>query len=419
MIPHRGPTVDQTSLTIVLPLTLAAFFVAFACWTLFAVIGVDLQRIFQLSNTRYALLIAMPVLAGGLLSFPLGLMTQRFGGRRVILACLVGLVVALALLSWVTSYTGFLLAGAGLGMAGGLFSAGLHYLVSYLPPGRAGLVFGVFGVGLGGAGFSYLIVPAVREAYSWELAPLAYLLVIVLIILLLLVLTDPEPRPSQSPQPSRSDATAQLWITPMACRFSLYFGFLFGGVVALMLWLPGYLSAVFSLSLDDGARWSLLFALPMVLSQVPGGMGADRFGSVLVLRIALFSALVLLFLLSYPDTTMTIHGVTRDIPLHLAPSLSVSVVLLVLLSAAMGTGIGAVMRLLFEQFPKHLGGVGGMMLASGCISAFALPMMFGMANDLVGIRSSVFMLLFALCGMTVLTLESAHYRHYRPLDRAL
>ncbi|SFM69240.1 MFS transporter [Marinobacter zhejiangensis] len=415
---HR-PTVDQTSLTIVLPLTLAAFFVAFACWTLFAVIGVDLQHLFQLTNTQFALLIATPVLTGGLLSFPLGLLTQRLGGRRVILVCLAVLAMALLSMTWATSYVGFLLCGAGLGVSGGLFSAGLHYLVSYLPPSRAGLVLGVFGVGTSGAGFSYLIVPAVREAYSWELAPLAYLLVTVLIILLLLVLTDPEPARPTASRRTCWLSSVRLWRTPMVCRFSLYFAFLFGGLIALILWLPGYLSAVYSLPLDEGARWSLLFALPMVLFQVPGGVGADRFGSTLVLRLALVFALLFLFALSYPDTTLSIQGIERTIELHLAASLTTTVVLLALLSAAMGAGLGAVMRLLFEHYPQQIGGVGGMMLASGCIAAFALPLLFGVANDLTGIRSSVFMLLFSLCGLAVLTVESAEYRHDSPFDGSL
>lgn len=418
MCGHRpSQSVDQTSLMVALPLTLAAFFVAFACWTLFAVLGVQLRHQFALSHLEFALLLAMPMLSGGLVAFPLGVATQRFGGRRVILACLLALMAALLLLSSVHSYTGFLVAGLGLGAAGGLFSAGLQYLVTYLPPSRAGLVLGVFGVGVSGAGFSYLIVPVVERAYSWQLAPLAYVLVLVVIALLLLVLTDPEPTDrSQRPLVSlgvslRFLARSRVW------RLCLYFSFLFGGLVGLGLWLPDYLSTQFQLSLEDGARWSLLFALPVVLAQIAGGIGADRFGAVTLLRLVLLLCLVPLFLLSYPDTDLAIAGIERTILLSIRPSLDWVVVGLVLLSFAMGLGLGALLRLLFDEYPRHLGVVGGLMLAAACTTAFLLPLMFGLAVAWVGVASAVFMMLFVfgLCTWVVLEWASRSDRCMGPL----
>lgn len=401
-------SVDNTSLIIVLPLTLAAFFTAFSCWTLFAVVGVELKSSYGFSDTQFALLLSIPFLTGGLLAPPLGMLTQRWGGRRVILVCLVALGLALVLLMWVDSYAGFLLAGAGLGAAGGLFSAGLHYLVTHMPPSRAGLVLGMFGVGTGGAGFSYLVVPVVQSAYSWELAPLAYLSIIVLVWLLLLVLTEPEP-----PPPRRSGANWMGTITPLLSpsvwQFCLYFSFLFGGVIALILWLPDYLSSVYQLSLAEGARWSLLFALPMLACQVPGGLVADRYGAVMVMRLALLVSLVSLFLLSYPDTDMIIRGIRQPIHWHIGVSLPWLLLFLSGLSAAMGFGLGALLRLLFDEYPKQVGAVGGLMLACACGSAFLLPLLFALANDLMGVRSSVFMLLFLLCLVSYLTLECTRH----------
>ncbi|MDX1755391.1 MAG: MFS transporter [Marinobacter sp.] len=401
-------SVDHTSLIIVLPLTLAAFFTAFACWTLFAVVGVELKNTYWFSDTQFALLLSVPFLTGGLLAPPLGMLTQRWGGRRVILVCLPALGLALLLLMWVDSYAGFLLAGAGLGTAGGLFSAGLHYLVTYMPPSRAGMVLGMFGIGTGGAGFSYLVVPVVQTAYSWELAPLAYLSVILLVWLLLLILTDPEPSPRQRSETSWLRAVKSL-VSPSVWPFCLYFSFLFGGSIALILWLPDYLSSVYQLSLAEGARWSLLCALPMLACQVPGGLVSDRYGAVMVLRLALLGGLGTLFLLSYPDTDLIIHGIRQPIHWHIGVSLPWLLLLLSGLSALMGSGMGALLRLLFDEYPQQVGTVGGLMLACACASAFLLPLLFGLANDFLSVRSSVFMLLFLLCLVAWLTLECSRH----------
>ena len=69
-------------------LTLAtlAFGVCFYAWALLGPLGPDLQDQLGLSDTELALTVAIPVLLGSLMRIPLGVLTDRHGGRRVFTA---------------------------------------------------------------------------------------------------------------------------------------------------------------------------------------------------------------------------------------------------------------------------------------------------------------------------------------------
>lgn len=398
---------------VVLPLTVIAFFMAFASWTLFSVIGVHIKQALDLSSTGFALLLATPVLAGGVLSVLFGAMAQAFGGRRVLIGCLFGLQCALGLLMIVDSYVGFLLAGVGLGMAGGAFSAGLHYLAAFLPPARAGIVLGCYGAGMAGASFNYLLVPVVHDAYSWQSAPLAYIFVLLLVLLLLVVLTPPEPGGAPVSPPHRLADSLHLLQQPQVWQLALYLGFFLGGFVALSLWLPDSLSAHFGLPVATGAALALVFAVPAALSQILGGVLADRLTPHVVLRRALIACLCFLFILSYPVTRMTVTGIDQLFHFELGLALPAMLATILALSVVMGLGVGSLLRLLFDMYPAQVGSAGSVMLFAACMSAFALPLLFGVANDLVGVRSVMFMILFLFAAVCTLVLQISRRQQER------
>src|SRR5690606_33375834 len=156
----------------------------------FAVAGVHLRADLALSSLQFGILLAAPMAVSAVLAIPAGLAAQRYGARAVMLTCLVGLAVCMGLLLLVESFYGYLLVAGGLGLAGGFYSAGLQFVVSHCKPKRLGLVLGVFGAGVTGAGFSYYLVPLFHDAFSWQGVPLAYLITLLLVIALLIMLTD-------------------------------------------------------------------------------------------------------------------------------------------------------------------------------------------------------------------------------------
>ena len=67
-----------------LVLATIAFTVSFYAWSMLGPLGPDLQDLMGLSETQLAMMIAVPVLMGSLMRIPLGLLTDRVGGRAVL-----------------------------------------------------------------------------------------------------------------------------------------------------------------------------------------------------------------------------------------------------------------------------------------------------------------------------------------------
>jgi NNP family nitrate/nitrite transporter-like MFS transporter len=65
-----------------LTLATAAFAVAFAAWSMISPLSHQIQADFNLDNTSIGLLIALPTLLGALMRVPMGILTDRFGGRK-------------------------------------------------------------------------------------------------------------------------------------------------------------------------------------------------------------------------------------------------------------------------------------------------------------------------------------------------
>ena len=67
----------------VLSMNTLAFACNFAVWTMFSIIGIKIKQELNLSDTQFGVLVATPILTGSITRLPLGLLTDRFGGRVV------------------------------------------------------------------------------------------------------------------------------------------------------------------------------------------------------------------------------------------------------------------------------------------------------------------------------------------------
>ncbi|BES72765.1 nitrate/nitrite transporter [Marinobacter nanhaiticus D15-8W] len=405
------------SLATILPPAFAGFFVAFGCWTLFAVIGVHVRTQLGLTDIQFGLLLALPILSGGVIAVPAGILAQRFGARSVMLGCLAGLIPIMALLSWVESLWSYFLVACGLGLAGGTFSSGLQFLSNRAPPRHRGLALSLFTVGMLGAGFNYYLVSVVHEAYSWRAAPMAYLVLLVVVTALYALLTEPDTRPTNYHGPNRKPGNIGLLYNADVLLLCLLFAVTGGGILALALWLPDFISASFDLPLNHGARLATGFIAPAALCQVLGGWLADRCGAVPVLRRALMASLIPGLLLSYPTMSLAVEGSRGLIHLQIALPLAVEIGLIGLLGVTLGIALGSLLRLLVELQPERTAFCAGLMLLSGCLAGFLLPLLFAMANHWIGIRSAAFMLLFGFSAVSLwaLTLHSRRYIRRRLL----
>ncbi len=405
----QDPTGGYRPLVVVL-LSPLAFALVFASWTIFAVLGVELRALLGFGEGRFALLLATPMAVGALAALPMAGLAQRFGGRRVMIACLLLICPFLWGLSHARDFHHLLLAGAGLGLGAGSLAAGLVYVAGLCPRRHAGLALGLYGAGMVGAGLSYLLLPLVSQAYGWRAAPLLYLLPVLAVAVLLWLFAD-----DRADDPA--EALVETWLLAsllrrLACwrlwRLALVYSFFYGAFLALALWLPAYLSAQYSLPLKEAALAALPFTLAVGMGQVAGGAWADR-RDFRALRwwVSAF-VLVCLFLLSYPPFVMQVEGVRGAIALRYEAPLWGFLLLLSLMGAAMGVGKGSLMRLIHRDHRDEMALVGGLALTLGGLFAALLPLVFVVGNEWIGIRTVGFMFLYGSLVICMLVMVWDH-----------
>jgi MFS transporter, NNP family, nitrate/nitrite transporter len=112
----------------ILAVTTASYAGCFAVWTIFAIIGVEIQRQYGLSDTAFGLLVGAPFLSGSLMRVLLGVWADRHGGRRLFLGVMIIAAIATWFLADATSFPTILMAGLGTGIAGGCSAVGLSYI---------------------------------------------------------------------------------------------------------------------------------------------------------------------------------------------------------------------------------------------------------------------------------------------------
>ena len=137
----------------------------------------------------------------------------------------------------------------------------------------------------------------------------------------------------------------------LACTTS----FVFGGFLALTLWLPQFYVAQYGLTLKMASFATLLFTVPAALVRALGGWFADYFGARTINWMVFWVCLVCLFFLSYPPTTMTIHGIDQDLSVHIYTPMWLFTALIFVMGVAMGFGKASVYRLIYDYYPGTLG----------------------------------------------------------------
>jgi NNP family nitrate/nitrite transporter-like MFS transporter len=182
----------------------------------------------------------------------------------------------------------------------------------------------------------------------------------------------------------------QVW------RFALYYFFVFGAFVALALWLPRYYTGAYGLDIKTAGFLAAMYSLPASIFRAVGGWLSDRIGARRVMYWTFGVSVVCTFLLSYPTTDYVVHGIDGPIRFTLAMGFMPFMVLTFLLGFFMSLGKAAVYKHIPVYYPDNVGSVGGMVGMIGGLGGFVLPIAFGAMNDLTGVWTSCFMLLFVL-----------------------
>ena len=158
----------------VLIVSTLSFTVCFMVWMMFGVIGIPIKKMLDLNATQFGLLMSMPVLTGSLSRVPLGIWTDRYGGRIVMAGVMAATIPAIWLMSYATQYWHFLTIGLFVGLAGGSFSVGTPYVARWFPKNRQGTAMGVYGAGNSGAAVNKFVAPVLLVAFGWTMVPQVY-----------------------------------------------------------------------------------------------------------------------------------------------------------------------------------------------------------------------------------------------------
>jgi NNP family nitrate/nitrite transporter-like MFS transporter len=185
--------VQRTDQLRALGLSTAAFTVCFAVWTIFAIIGIQIQKNLGLSDTQLGLLVGTPILTGSLIRLILGIWSDQYGGRLVFFVTMLSAAVMTALLTFAYDYPTFLLAALGVGVSGGSFSVGIAYVAKWFPTEKQGTALGIFGAGNVGAAVTKLAAPTVMVAYGWQAVALVWAAALAVIAVVFFVMTKDDP----------------------------------------------------------------------------------------------------------------------------------------------------------------------------------------------------------------------------------
>lgn len=292
----------------VLTMNTLAFTVCFAVWMMNGVLVTFLveNAVFSWDQAQMGWLIGIPVLTGSITRLPVGLLTDRYGGRVVFTVVMLLSAAATYALAFATSYETFALCSLGFGLAGASFAVGIAYSSLWFGKERQGTALGIFGAGNAGSALTTLGAPHLLKWFTaggeqldnWRMLPKVYSAALLVTAVVYYLLTH------HKVVESAAQKTLAQNLSPLknvrVWRFGLYYFFVFGGFVALAQWLVPYYVNVYVMSLATAGLMASIFSLPSGVIRALGGWMSDRFGARRVMYWVFGSCLVCCLMLIVP-----------------------------------------------------------------------------------------------------------------------
>ncbi len=367
------------------PTLFSAFlYFAFSCgiWVLNGGMAPFIAEAYQLSPAQMGLMLSIPIIAGALMRFPLGLLAQYIGRKSATLVEMGLIAVAMLFgLLYVDSFNDLLAMGVLLGIAGASFGVALSLGAGSFPPQHKGLAMGLVGAGNVGTAVSVLLAPPLAQWLGWQ-AVYGVAAVAIAIPAVVMVMWAREPD-DVDPHASLREHMACLfekdgWV------FSLIYCVTFGGFIGLTSFLPSYYFGQFGVSKVQAGQLTMLAAFMGATLRVVGGWLSDRWGGVNTLSLVLVVVAV----------TLTLIGFAGG-------SLVLTTLLMMLCFAALGAGNGALFQLVPLRWPTTTAVAGSMIGELGALGGGIVPNALGLSKQYLGTYSAGFFL-FAGLSLAVL-----------------
>ncbi len=362
----------------------------FAVWVLNGAMGPFITEYFKLNPGQTGFMISVPIFAGALMRFPLGVLSQYIGRKNaaiVEMAIILGACLIGALL--IKTYSDVLAMGVLLGVAGASFGVALSLGSGWFPKEYKGLAMGIAGAGNSGTVIAALLAPPLATVYGWR-AVYGFAAMAMVLPLIVMIFCAKEP-PDRGRQTVKEHLSC-LWQVD-GWVFNLVYVVTFGGFIGLSTFLPTFYYSQFHVTKIEAGQLTVLATLIGSGMRVLGGYLSDRLGGIATLAAVFTAAIITLLLLSFE------------------PSLIVTTVLFMFCFAALGAGNGALFQLVPLRWPLATAVAGSMIGEIGALGGSLIPNVMGQSKQLTGSFSSGFVV-FAVVTAVVLIILMLRQRRW-------
>jgi NNP family nitrate/nitrite transporter-like MFS transporter len=371
-----------------------SFAVCFAAWGLFSAFAATFRTEYGLSAQQTAFLVAVPVLLGSLARIPMGMLTDRLGGRLVFTALLLVVAASAAIVPTAASYEAVIAFAFLLGLAGSSFAIGVGFVARWFPPERQGTALGIYGLGNMGHSAAVFLGPVIalyagRDGVFFGTAALCLVWAAAYYALARDAPVTRKPSPL-------SDMLAVLTGERLAWALSAFYFLTFGGFVAFSIYLPTLLRDEFGLTITDAGMRTAGFVVLATLMRPLGGVLSDQIGGARVLSGVFLGLVPFALLLSWPSMVPFTAGALGC-------------------AALLGVGNGAVFKLVPQYFPGNTATVTGLVGAMGGLGGFFPPLVLGALRDRLGSIWPGFVLL----ALTAALMWILNFRVFLPRQKAI
>lgn len=335
----------------------------FAIWVLNGAMAPFISEQFQLSPAEKGFMISVPILAGAIMRFPLGVLAQYIGRKNAALTEMV--LIFLAMLygyMMVDTYSDVLKMGVLLGIAGASFGVALSLGSGWFPPKYKGLAMGIAGAGNSGTVLAMLFAPPLAMRYGWQTVyGFAALFMLIPILVMIIFAKEPPDREKQSLKEHLSCLFEKDGWT-----FNLIYIITFGGFIGLSNFLPTYYYDQFGVTKVQAGQLTMLAALMGSAVRIVGGAVSDRWGGINTLS-AIFGLVII---------TMVFASMQA--------SIVTTTILFMFCFAALGAGNGALFQLVPLRWPLATAVAGSMIGEIGALGGSFIPNAMGISKQTTG-----------------------------------
>jgi NNP family nitrate/nitrite transporter-like MFS transporter len=346
-----------------------AFALGFAVWGMFSALSPFLIKWYGFSATQVLVLASMEPLFAAAVSIPLGIWTDKFGGRKVFSLLLLSLAIILFCGLFAEGYYSFLILGSLLGLGGASFVVGNAHVSAWYPTSKQGTALGIFAMGnigitVGMMGVTFLVTRVLTGPNGWRLIFPIFAVPTLLMALVYWFFTSDSPYKQHQGESVR-DIVAVYRSGMVVWLVAYLYWVSFGTLTFFASAIPTYLLDKWHV---DAARAAMVYTPPLVvcvaIARPLGGWLADRFDALRILGqlfgIMVVLALVMAMQISLPVELFAIYG----------------------LALLAGAAAAAVIKLIPLYF-QHVGAVSGLAKAAGAACGFIMTVTLAASNELL------------------------------------